>query len=255
MTSQFETLHPRSGTGRFAEKHNSAPAGTLLMAPPVAAYPTVPFDTAAAARLEDEGENQVCACGNDSTATGWRAANAAGRLSPDDLGDDDDNGHNICAACGLVYRNGDLFGMEEHGATAAAFARYDISDPTFQLELARYDHVVYGDPNPDAAAEAAASRTISDEARSAFPTATRLTFATCYTDDGSVLSLSGIIDADGTTRDVDGAGVGLSDDERAATERIDEAVFEHSGAGQDGSQLPGMTTTGDDNYTFELGPR
>ena len=42
-------------------------------------YPTVRVD--GTATVDEEGENQVCACGNDSWTQDWRRADRLGRLA------------------------------------------------------------------------------------------------------------------------------------------------------------------------------
>ena len=83
-------------------------------------YPTVRVD--GTATVDEEGENQVCACGNDSWTQDWRSADRLGRLAFDAAGSADPDEFAVCPVCGRVYPNAALF----HGA-AAAVARYEIT--------------------------------------------------------------------------------------------------------------------------------
>ena len=98
-------------------------------------YPTVRVD--GIATVDEDGENQVCACGNDSATQDWRSADRHGRLTfdPDEFA--------VCPVCGRVYRNAALF----QGA-AAAVARYEITSAEFTAALRRYDHDAYGSGAP-----------------------------------------------------------------------------------------------------------
>lgn len=107
-------------------------------------YPTVPVD--GSATVDDDGENQACACGNDSWAEDWRHADRNGCLSFEASGSFDPAEFAVCPACGRVYPNVVLF--DASAGTAAAVARYDVSSPLFTAALARYDHEAYGAPHP-----------------------------------------------------------------------------------------------------------
>ncbi|MGA6128936.1 MULTISPECIES: hypothetical protein [unclassified Microbacterium] len=100
-------------------------------------YPTVRVD--GTATVDEEGENQVCACGNDSWTQDWRSADRHGRLAFDTAGSADPDEFAVCPVCGRVYPNAALF----HGA-AAAVARYEITSAEFIAALQRYDHDAYG---------------------------------------------------------------------------------------------------------------
>lgn len=101
-------------------------------------YPTVVVD--GKATVEDDGENQVCECGNDSWTQDWRHADRDGRLTFDASGSSDPDEFAVCPVCGRVYANGALF----KGDAASAVARYDVSSPGFTAALRRYDQDAYG---------------------------------------------------------------------------------------------------------------
>ena len=103
-------------------------------------YPTVDVDGSAV--VDEEGENQSCACGNDSWTQDWRAADREGRLSFDAAGSSDAEEFAVCPVCGRVYPNGALF----YGEAAVAVARYDTGSAAFVAALARYDGEAYGGP-------------------------------------------------------------------------------------------------------------
>lgn len=104
-------------------------------------YPTVPVD--GIATVDEDGENQVCACGNDSATQDWRSADRHGCLTFDAAGSSDPNEFAVCPVCGRVYPNAALF----RGA-AAAVARYEITSAKFVAALQRYDHDAYGSGAP-----------------------------------------------------------------------------------------------------------
>lgn len=104
-------------------------------------HPTLPVDGFAV--VDPDGENQTCACGNDSATQDWRHADQLGRLTFEASGSDDPAEHPVCPVCGRVYLNAGLF---EAGETVAAIARYDVTDPGFLGELAEYDRNAYEGP-------------------------------------------------------------------------------------------------------------
>lgn len=101
-------------------------------------YRTVHVDGQAA--IEDDGENQICECGNDSWTQDWRHADRKGRLTFDASGSSDPNEFAVCPVCGRVYPNSALFG----GGIVPAVARYEISSAEFVEALRRYDRDAYG---------------------------------------------------------------------------------------------------------------
>lgn len=105
-------------------------------------YPTVRVD--GIATVDEDGENQVCACGNDSAAQDWRNADRYGRLTFDAAGSSDPGEFAVCPVCGRVYPNAVLF----RGAAVEAVARYEITSAEFIAALRRYDHDAYGSGSP-----------------------------------------------------------------------------------------------------------
>ena len=105
-------------------------------------YPTVPVD--GNVTVTDDGDNQVCACGNDSRAEDWRQADRDGRLTFEASGSSDSAEFTVCPVCGRVYTNLALF--DANAGAAAAAARYDVSSPAFATALARYDRDAYWGP-------------------------------------------------------------------------------------------------------------
>lgn len=101
-------------------------------------YPTLIVD--GQATVEDDGENQVCECGNDSWTQDWRHADRDGRLTFDASGSSDPDEFAVCPVCGRVYVNGALFG----GGVVPAVARYEISSAEFVEALRLYDRDAYG---------------------------------------------------------------------------------------------------------------
>ncbi|ARJ07639.1 hypothetical protein GCM10010988_40430 [Cnuibacter physcomitrellae] len=99
------------------------------------AYPVV--DGIAVADVD--GENQTCACGNDSYAADWYAADSEGAITFDSSGSTNPDEHTLCPACGRLYRNTDLF-----TGTAAAVARYDTHSPAYLAALEQYERDAYG---------------------------------------------------------------------------------------------------------------
>ena len=102
-------------------------------------YRTVVVDGFAV--VDDDGENQVCACGNDSATQDWRHADTLGRLTFEASGSGDPAEHAVCPVCGRIYLNASLFNP---GESIAAIARYDVTDPGFLSDLAMYDRDAYG---------------------------------------------------------------------------------------------------------------
>jgi hypothetical protein len=102
-------------------------------------YRTVDVDGSAS--VDADGENQTCACGNDSATQDWRAANQQGHLTFEASGSSDPAEHAVCPVCGRVYLNADLFADDR---CAEAVARYDTADPRFVAALVHYDHDAYG---------------------------------------------------------------------------------------------------------------
>lgn len=104
--------------------------------------------------------------------------------------------------------------------------------------------------------EEKAAAQIRETAKRLLPDAVKLVFETNYTDEGSSLTFSGTYDAAGSFTVIDQYdGEDLTDDQREAAELIDDEVFAQSGAGNDGSQIPGMRLRDGavDVYLFDLG--
>ena len=104
-------------------------------------YPTVPVDGTAS--IDDDGENQTCACGNDSWTQDWRHADSHGRLTFEAAGSSDPDEFAVCPVCGRVYPNRALF---VGGDDVAAVTRYDTSSTAFTVALAGYDRDAYEGP-------------------------------------------------------------------------------------------------------------
>lgn len=102
-------------------------------------YPTVPVN--GEATVDEDGDTQTCACGNDSWALDWRHATQDGRLQWMPNGSLDPAEFAVCPSCGRVYANGDLFDAQTGGA--AAIVRYDTSSAEFVEGLSQYDHDAY----------------------------------------------------------------------------------------------------------------
>ncbi len=96
-----------------------------MTAPRTWPYRTVRVD--GQATIDDDGENQTCACGNDSWTQDWHHADRDGRLTFDASGSSDPDEFAVCPACGRVYPNGALF----EGGVVPAVARYKISSAEF----------------------------------------------------------------------------------------------------------------------------
>lgn len=105
------------------------------------AYPTVPVDGEAS--VDEDGETQTCACGNDTWAQDMRHATCEGRLQWMSDGSADPDEFAVCPLCGRVYSNAALF--DAQGGTAPAVARYDVTNSPFIADLARYGQDAYGD--------------------------------------------------------------------------------------------------------------
>lgn len=103
-------------------------------------YVTVPVD--GAAEVDEDGENQVCECGNDSWTEDWRHADRLGRLSFASSGSDDPEEFAVCPVCGRVYSNALLF----VSSVVPAVVRYDVGGAAFIADLVRYDREAYGPP-------------------------------------------------------------------------------------------------------------
>lgn len=103
-------------------------------------YPTVPVD--GTAQVDEDGENQTCACGNDSMTQNWCHATRDGQLRWMPEGSVDPEEFAVCPICGRVYPNAALFTAQ--GGTAAACARYDDSSTLFRAAVAQYERAAYG---------------------------------------------------------------------------------------------------------------
>lgn len=91
-----------------------------------------------------------------------------------------------------------------------------------------------------------ASAALRSAALRSLPDADRLRFEMNYTDEGSVLVLTGI---------AGGEYDGVSQSELstlAVYDDVDDIMFANSGAGHTGAELPGMRKIGDDSYVFDL---
>lgn len=94
--------------------------------------------------VDEDGENQVCACGNDSATQDWRSADRHGRLTFDAAGSSDPDEFAVCPVCGRVYPNAALFRV----VAVAAVARYEVTSAEFIAALRRYDQDAYGSGAP-----------------------------------------------------------------------------------------------------------
>lgn len=103
-------------------------------------YPTVRVD--GIATVDENGENQVCACGNDSATHDWRSADRHGRLTFDAAGSSDPDEFAVCPECGRVYSNRELFASGH----VPAVARFDVDTDDFIEALALYDRLAYRGP-------------------------------------------------------------------------------------------------------------
>lgn len=110
----------------------------MIKQKPAWPYPTAPVD--GAATIDEEGENQTCACGNDSQTSDWCHADYLGRLTWESEGSSDPSEFAVCPICGRVYPNAVLFEALE----VAAVARYDTNSPPFTCALAQYNRDAYG---------------------------------------------------------------------------------------------------------------
>lgn len=106
-------------------------------------YPTVPVD--GEAYVDEDGDTQTCACGNDNWSQDLRHATSDGRLLWMPEGSADPDEFAVCPLCGRVYPNAALFVAQ--GGTAPAVARYDVSSADFIRDLARYGQDAYRDPS------------------------------------------------------------------------------------------------------------
>lgn len=109
-----------------------------MTAPRTWPYRTVRVD--GQATIDDDGENQTCACGNDSWTQDWHHADRDGRLTFDASGSSDPDEFAVCPACGRVYPNGALF----EGGVVPAVARYKISSAEFVEAARRYKRDAHG---------------------------------------------------------------------------------------------------------------
>lgn len=103
-----------------------------------------PYPTRAArgsAQVDDDGENQRCACGNDSHSEDWRHADRTGRLTFDASGSSDPAEFAVCPECGRIYSNAQLF--DPIDGKAPATARYDVNARAFRTALAQYNRAAY----------------------------------------------------------------------------------------------------------------
>ncbi|WP_404435168.1 hypothetical protein LG322_08430 [Microbacterium aerolatum] len=102
-------------------------------------YPTISVDGDAI--VDEDGDTQTCACGNDSLSFDWRHATQDGRLRWMPDGSSNPAEFAVCPVCGRVYANGDLF-EAQHGPVAAV-TRYDVNTAAFKTALTQYDRVAY----------------------------------------------------------------------------------------------------------------
>lgn len=102
-------------------------------------YPTVPVN--GEATVDEDGDTQTCACGNDSWALDWCHATREGRLRWMPEGSADPAEFAVCPLCGRVYANSDLF--EARDRTASAIARYETNSAEFIEELSGYNRAAY----------------------------------------------------------------------------------------------------------------
>ena len=85
------------------------------------------------AQVDSDGENQRCACGNDSHSEGWRRADRAGRISLDASEPSDPAEFAVCPVCGRVYNRAGFFEPTDDGVPAVA--RYDVHSRPFMTAL------------------------------------------------------------------------------------------------------------------------
>ncbi|AXH37484.1 hypothetical protein DVJ78_18070 (plasmid) [Humibacter sp. BT305] len=104
-------------------------------------YPAVDVDECAV--VDVDGENQTCACGNDTYAADWYAADTTGAVTFCCSASTNPDEHTLCPACGRLYRNADLF-----TGTATAIARYDTHSPAYLAALEQYERDAYGKDRP-----------------------------------------------------------------------------------------------------------
>lgn len=100
-------------------------------------YPVVDADGCAA--VDVDGENQTCACGNDTYAADWYAADSTGAVTFWCSASTNPDEHTLCPVCGRLYRNADLF-----ADNATAVARYDTHSPAYLAALEQYERDAYG---------------------------------------------------------------------------------------------------------------
>ncbi|MGO1852782.1 MAG: hypothetical protein ACTH0V_05165 [Microbacteriaceae bacterium] len=131
----------RRRNGQFGMQQHSDPEPF----PRPAAYPAHPDGPVGRATVNEDGEDQVCECGNNTWTNDWMAADRDGRIDPDAQGSSEPDEHTVCPDCGLVYRNADLFSAAETGG-APAVARYDVSSTEFRRDHDRYQQEIYGAP-------------------------------------------------------------------------------------------------------------
>ena len=106
----------------------------------LASWPYVTVAVDGVAVVDEDGEDQVCACGNSSLTEDWRHADRWGRLSFESSGSSDPAEFAVCPVCGRVYSNALLF----VSLVVPAVARYDVQDAAFAAALALYDRQAYG---------------------------------------------------------------------------------------------------------------
>lgn len=105
-------------------------------------YPT--RSVRGSAQVDSDGENQTCACGNDSHSEDWRHADRTGRLSFDASGSSDPAEYAVCPVCGRVYSNAELFNPVD--GEVPATARYVVHSRPFMAALAQYNREAYKAP-------------------------------------------------------------------------------------------------------------
>lgn len=130
-------------SGKFTGRVPAQPAEQLTpesqaWTPP---YPTV-ADVDGHATVENDGDNQICECGNNTYSEDWVAADRNGQMSADSAGSSDPDEFTICPECGRVYTNADLFDAMD--TPAPAFARLDTRSAAFIAALEIYNREEYG---------------------------------------------------------------------------------------------------------------
>lgn len=103
-------------------------------------YPVVQVD--GSVYVDEDGEDQVCECGNDSWTEDWMHADSAGNLALRPNGSADPAEFAVCPVCGRVYANCDLFTLSD--SRAPAIARYDTTSEAFARARDWYQSNAYG---------------------------------------------------------------------------------------------------------------